>query len=180
MGRADDAEAAADRAAKAAAKLEGLVSAGSPAAEVHARLARRHRDSERCQRTTARLQRDFAWLMANWAARHDPAGLTRPVLMTAVAHTVRWRDALLSVRDQSGSEKLVAASNARAERAHELEMILGEGPSWEAAQGRSLRAVGVELSARWRRYGAAVERLDVQAVAAVPVHLGSGLRGGSY
>jgi len=179
VSRAEVAEAEAERAAEAAARLERLAASGSRAARIHVRVACRQRESERCQRTTARLQRDFAWLMAAWAARHDPESVSRPVLMNAVARTVRWRDALLLVRDWRGSEKLVAVSNESAGRAHELEAVLGEGPSWEATQGhRCLRAVGDELQARWPLYGEAVYRLGVQAVAAVPVHLGVSLTGG--
>lgn len=178
VSRAERAEAAAERAAQAAAKQERLAASGSRAAEMHDLVARRQRESERCQRTTARLQRDFAWLMAGWATRHDPDSVSRPVLMNAVARTVRWRDALLVVRDQRGSEKLVAVSNDSAGRAHELEAVLGEGPSWEATQGRFVRADGEQLRARWPLYGEAVDRLGVQAVAAVPVPLGPRLTGG--
>jgi len=176
--RAEAAEAAAERAANAAARLERLAASGSGAAELHARVARRQRESEQCQRTTAKLQRNFAWMMAGWAARRDPDSVTRPVLMNAVAHMVGWRDALLVVRDQRGSEQLVAVSNVNAQRAHELETILGEGPSWEATQGRCLRAVGAELEDRWPWYGEAVAALGVHAVAAVPMPVGTELTGG--
>lgn len=175
--RAENAEAAAAHAAQAAARQERLASSGSSAAEVHARLARAHRASERRLRAAAGLQRDYAWLMAGWVARHDPDSLARPVFMNAVARTVGWRDAVLSVRDHHGAEQLVAASDETARRAHELEMILGEGPSWDGGLGRCILVAGDGLKDRWPRYASAVASLDVHAVAAEPVHLGSDLLG---
>lgn len=175
--RAEEAELAAERAAAAAARQERLAALGTRAADVHARMANVHRTSEQRQRAAARLQNDYAWMMADWVARRDPDSLTRPVLMNAVAHAVGWRDALLSVRDHTGAEQLVAASDDTARRAHELEVILGQGPSWEASDGGSPQAAGTALEARWPLYGSAVAQLDVHAVAAVPLRLGADLVG---
>jgi len=131
-----------------------------------------HRRSEACQRAAERMHLTFSRRLARWAVREDADLLLRPVLMTAVANTAGWHAAVLSLSDRAGGEKLVAASDATARRAHELEVALAEGPSRDAALGQTPVARGAELQVRWPRFGPAVGELGVRAVAAVPVDLG--------
>ena len=65
---------------------------------------------------------------------------------------------------------VVAASDATARAAHNLEIMLGEGPV-HALAGKStpIRVAGPSLCDRWPRYGPAVTELGVQAVLAVPL-----------
>lgn len=137
-----------------------------------------HRRSEACQRAAEKMHLDFSRRLTRWAFRDDADVLLRPVLMTAVASTAGWHGAVLSLRDLSG-EKLVAASDATARRAHELEVTLNEGPSREALMGGQPVACGDELDRRWPRYAPAVIELGVRAVAAVPLDLGSRVFGGA-
>lgn len=151
-----------------------MASQGRPDAEVHARLAAIHRRSEASQRAAEKMHLTFARRLGRWALLEDADLLLRPVLMTAVAKTAGWRGAVLSLSDQAGGEKLVAASDETARSAHELEVTLNEGPTWDVLNGGLPVARGMELDARWPRYSAAVDDLGVRAVAAVPVDLGEG------
>jgi len=170
--RALVAEYAASRAAAWAVRQERLADAGGLSAEIHARLAVRHRESERCQRVAARLQRRYAWSLTSWMARKEP-GVARPVLLGAVAESAGWGGAVLTLGMPGETEALVSASDEEARRLHELEVAVGEGPSWEAMAGRCSSVSGPELSRRWPSYGAAVADLGVRAVAAVPVGHGA-------
>jgi len=169
---AEEARRAAEHAAEVAVRHERLVGAGSASAGVHQRIAAMHRRSEACQRAAEKMHLTFSRRLARWAARDDVAELLRPVLMTAVANTAGWHGAVLSLSDRTGGEKLVAASDATARRAHELEVALAEGPSRDVALGQTPVARGPELERRWPRFGPAVGELGVRAVAAVPVDLG--------
>jgi len=83
------------------------------------------------------------------------------------------------LRAASGREALVAASDARARRAHELQVVLAEGPTVEAAAGRTSIAYGYELERRWPRFGEVAFGLGVEAVAAIPVEDGPDHAAGS-
>ena len=176
---ADQAPRAAEHAAEAAARQERLAGAGTSSAPVHVRIAAMHRRSEAAQRAAERMHLNFARRLAGWSVREDADQLLRPVLMKAVANTAGWRGAVLSLNDATGAEKLVAASDATARRAHEIEVTLAEGPSRDAGLGRVALARGAELERRWPRYGPAVAELGVRAVAAVPVDLGCTYLGGA-
>jgi len=137
-------------------------------AELRARVAEMHRHSEECQRTAERVLSNFARRLERWAAREDAAVL-RPVLMGEVARTAGWGGVVLTLRDQDSRELLVAASDTTARRVHELQVVLGEGPTLEAAEGRTSIAYGHELERRWPRFGEIACGLGVEAVAALPV-----------
>jgi hypothetical protein len=73
-------------------------------------------------------------------------------------------------------EAVIAASDATARAAHDLEFVLGEGPAHLAlARGQTVQAAGTALCGRWPQYGPAVARLGVQAVIAVPLQPPPGL-----
>ena len=170
---AAQARRAATQAANAAAHRERLL-ADSPEelAELRARVAAANRRSEACQRTAERLLSTFARRLERWAAREDGAELLRPVLMREVARTAGWGGVVLTLRDGSGGETLVAASDQTARRVHELEVALAEGPSVDASLGRTSIAYGEELELRWPRFGEIAWELGVHAVAALPLDSG--------
>ena len=177
--RAEGAEQAAAHAAAAAQRQERIAARGGMAADMHARMAAAHRGSERRQREAARLQRGYARMLTSWALLADEGATAspRPVLMRAVTDRAGWRGSVLTLCTAAGVEELVAASDSQARRAHELEVSVGEGPSFDAMHGRSSLAAGLELRRRWPQYGHEVAELGVQAVASVPVEIGSGMLG---
>jgi len=169
---------AAEHAARTATIQERLTTPGAPSGDVHARLAAAHRRNERCQRAAKRMHEVFARRLETWLVRQVNEGGEQPHLMSAVASTVGWQGAVLTLYNHDGAERLVAASDQSARRAHQLEVILAEGPSWEAAHGREAAEHDHALERHWPRYASAVARLGVRAVAAVPLDLdGDDLRG---
>lgn len=161
---------AAEHAARAAAHEEGLIGSGATGAR-HQRMAAIHRRSEKRQRAAERLHETFARKLETWLGRQVGAGDEQPLLMSAVANTCGWQGAVLTLYSRDGTERLVAASDQIARQAHELEVALAEGPSWDAARGDASAENGTDLERHWPRYGPAVGRLGVHAVAAAPLDL---------
>jgi len=141
-------------------------------ADLRAHVAAMNRHSEACQRMAENVLSSFAGRLERWAARDDASPSLRPVLMGEVARTACWGGVVLALRDGSGGEALVAASDARARRIHEAQVVLAEGPALEAAQGYTSIAYGAELERRWPRFGEIAYGLGVEAVAALPVDCG--------
>ena len=169
------------RAAERAANAEGraaMLGADSAHAGRFAEIAAMHRRAEKTQRTAARLHRAHARRLALWAARDYPDSVP-PAFMQAVAGATRWQAAVLTLSDRSGSERLVAASDATARRAHELEMMVAQGPSLEAMHDQVPMVCGELLERRWPRFGPLARSLGVETVAAAPLSLGSNNGGGS-
>jgi GAF domain-containing protein len=161
------------RAAEHAARSEARAgSANSPSlASVHARVATLQRHTEQCHRLAARLHLDYAHRVQRWA-RHDAPG-DRPVFMNAVAATAESRGATLALLGANNTGALVAASDATARQAHDLELTLAEGPAYEATEtSEPTVATTTELAARWPRYGPAVHELGIQTVVAVALRAG--------
>jgi len=66
----------------------------------------------------------------------------------------------------------VGASDRTAQAAHDLELVMAEGPTLEAARsGVPVEAAGTAVADRWPRYGPAVAELGVHAVVAAPLGL---------
>jgi hypothetical protein len=66
----------------------------------------------------------------------------------------------------------VAASDDLARKAHDLELVMAEGPAGEAARvGAPVLVAGKALCDRWPRYGPAVAALGVTTVMAAPLGL---------
>jgi hypothetical protein len=161
------------RAAEHAARSEARAqSAHSPSlASVHGRAATMQRHTEEHHRLAARLYLDYAHRLQRWA-RHDAAD-DRPVFMSSVAAMAEARGATLALLGAHNTETLVAASDATARHAHDLEITLAEGPALEATDTSTpIVAITTDLSARWPRYGPAVHELGVQTVAAVALRAG--------
>ena len=166
---AEQAHKAAVQAATVAAHRERLAAdAPEGFAEMRARVAAMDRHTEACQRRAERLLSNFALRLEGWARRGE-AEVRRPVLMREVARTAGWGGVVLTLRDGSGGEVLVAASDAGTRRVHELEVALDEGPTVEAVQGCTSIAYGAELVRRWPRFGEIAGEWGVQAVAAMPI-----------
>lgn len=80
------------------------------------------------------------------------------------------RGATTTLRGHRHTAALVAASDATARAAHDLEIVLGEGPAVTAvAEGTSIELAGSALLARWPKYGPALAELGAQAVIAAPL-----------
>ncbi|MEV0261106.1 GAF domain-containing protein [Streptomyces sp. NPDC050617] len=155
--RAQRAEAAAERHELLAAK---------PGGEFHAQIAATHRRSAASQYSSARLQGAFADNTAAWArGRGAP-----PRFMAGVAEACGTRGAALTLVDSGQNQLAVAVSDEQSRAAQELEYVLGEGPSKDAASGRRpVHASGPAIEALWRGYGPALTSLGIASVAAVPL-----------
>lgn len=161
------------RAARAAAVAAGHEARATLAPEslrqLHGRMKDLHRQIEARHLTAARLSEVHAIRMERWL--DDAAGpALRPVFMAAVASVLGTRGATATLRGRRHAVVLVAASDANARAAHDLELVLAEGPATDVvAQGTPLTVTGAALLERWPRYGPAVAELGVHAVTAAPL-----------
>jgi len=161
--RAAYAGAAAARFEEQAALLpESLSQACLRAAALERRTQARHL-------ALARLQDQHAGLLRGWLGR--PGRLQRePAFIDAVAAAIGMPGVAVILLGTQRDEVVVAASDATARAAYDLEFVLGEGPAHLAAgRGQAVQAAGMALAGRWPQYGPAVARLGVQAVLAVPL-----------
>lgn len=167
-----------DRAARAEAVAErhelllgtvpesGEPESGEPDDELHAQVAARHRRTAACHRSSARLQEAFARRAAEWAVGQGK----RPRFMTGVAEACGADSAALTLVDSGHNQLAVAVSDEPSRAAQDLEYVLGEGPSRDAAAGLGpLRVTGPEIERRWPGYGPALISLGITSVAAVPL-----------
>jgi hypothetical protein len=100
----------------------------------------------------------------------------RPTFIDAVAAAIGMPSAAIILLAEERWEAVVAASDATARAAHDLEFVLGEGPAHLAAAcGQTIQAAGTALGDCWPQYGPAVASLGVRAVIAVPVLPPTGL-----
>ena len=113
--------------------------------------------------------------MERWL--RDP-GTLRPLFMAAVAATLGIDGATAMLRGHQHPVAAVTASDDVALAAHDLEVVLGEGPAAAAmAAGVPVQAAGASLLDRWPRYGPAVAELGVRAVIAAPLRVPAGSLG---
>ncbi len=130
-------------------------------AELHRRIEARHL-------ACARLHRLHALRLQRWCTS-DRATL-RPVFMAAVAQHLGMDNAAVTLFGETGEELLVAASDATARAAHDLELLVGEGPARDVLDGREFVAAhDAGLAGRWPQYGPALTDLGVRSVVAVPL-----------
>ena len=161
--RAVDAEAAAACLEEQAALLpEPLSQACLRAAALERRVQARHL-------AWARLRDQHAGLLRGWLG--GPGKLERePAFIDAVAAAIGLPSAAVVLLGTQPGEAVIAASDATAQAAHDLEFVLGEGPAHlAAARGQTVQVAGTALAGRWPQYGPAAARLGVQAVIAVPL-----------
>ncbi|MFD6157996.1 GAF and ANTAR domain-containing protein [Nocardia sp. NPDC060256] len=132
------------------------------------RMAELHRQIESRHLACARLHRIHALRLQRWRIG-DRAAL-RPVFMAAVAQHLGMDSAAVTLFGQTGAELLVAASDITARAAHDLELLIGEGPARDALDGRAfVTEEGIGMAARWPHYGPALTELGVRSVVAVPL-----------
>ncbi|MFG1792146.1 GAF domain-containing protein [Nocardia sp. NPDC049149] len=157
------------RAAAVAAKYEELAAQPPQSMrQIRQRMAELHRRIEARHRACARLHRSHALRLQRWALG-DRATL-RPVFMAAVAEQLGADSAAVTLFGPAGEELLIAASDGTARAAHDLELLVGEGPAHDALVSRECVIAGsTELATRWPEYGPAVAELGVRYVAAAPL-----------
>ena len=169
--RADLERERAARSAALAASYEARVRRGVESLRpLHARLAALYRRIEERHLASAQLHGAFAARMERWADLTD--GALWPVFLTAVAGVLGASSALAVLHGLQYPAAMVAASDRTARAAHDLELVMAEGPTLEATRtGAPVKAAGARLADRWPRYGAAVTELGVHAVVAAPLGL---------
>jgi len=165
-----------DRAARAAAVAQRhedqLAQVSEPMRTHHQRFADRYRQIEQRHLAAARLQALHAARLQKWAQDPHGHGELRPVFMAAVAAMLGVDSAAVTLFGRQRAQAMVATSDPTAQAAHELESVLGEGPTTDAtASGAVVVAAGPAVGSRWPRYGAAVAELGVLAVVATPLTL---------
>jgi hypothetical protein len=163
--RADRAAAvAADHTARAAGATE-------PLRELHVRMADLHRQAETRHRATARLAESHAGRLDRWLCLAGSEGTTSaPTFMDAILGAVGAPSAAAVLGGLRRDSIVVAASDATARAAYNLEVVLADGPATQvAAEGTPAAAAGEDLIQRWPRYGPAAAELGIHAVSAAPL-----------
>ncbi|WP_037318655.1 ANTAR domain-containing protein [Amycolatopsis orientalis] len=167
----------ADRAATVALRHESLLGTASEAMRsFHLRMAELHRATERKHRAAADLHAGYLDAVGCWADRaEEPAGVP-PAFMAAVAESSGLRSLVVTLFGTTESDAAVVVSDPLAARVHDLEDVLGEGPS----RGRPL-IPGVceeyELVRRWPQFGSAAREFGVRAVVSAPLGLATAMLG---
>lgn len=133
------------------------------------RIAAVQREVQERHLTSARLQDQYADRLCGWLrCAGEPE--RRPVFMDAVASAIGVRSVTVILLGTQRNEAVIAASDAIARAAHDLEFVLGEGPAHSAvAHGQPVQVADMTRCDRWPRYGPEVVRLGVRGVLAVPV-----------
>ena len=136
---------------------------------LHARMRDLYRQIEARHLAAVRVTELHAIRMERWL--NGACGqASRPVFMAAVASALGTPSAAATLRGRRHASVVAAASDATARAAHELEIVLSEGPAADAAAaGTSIAVAGTALLDRWPRYGPAVADLGVRAVTAAPL-----------
>lgn len=162
------------RAGSLAGRHERLAAAVAEARwrELHEKMAMMHRGLAQRHLTAARIHRAHAErLRGNLGLRADNIP---PAFMAAVAETSGADSALLSLFGHHQAEALVVTSDKIAAAAHDLEVMLDEGPGRDAVAGREMvTAAGEAMEERWPLYGPAAARLGIRAAAAAPLGMDS-------
>ncbi|RSN37625.1 transcription antitermination regulator [Amycolatopsis sp. WAC 01416] len=167
----------ADRAAAVARRHEGLLGTATEAMRpFHRRMAELHRATERKHRAAATLHSGYLDAVGRWADRPAEPAVVPPAFMTAVADASGVESLVVTLFGLAGRDSAVVVSDPVAARVHDLEEVLGEGPSRDTP----LRA-GVcsepELSWRWPRFGPAAREFGIHAVVSAPLGLPEALLG---
>ena len=165
------------RAEEIAARCEAESAAGPEhLRSLQARMAVLHRQMQTRHRTSAALHEAHAIRMEAWADGRGPA--FRPVFMSVVAAAMGVGSVAATLYGRRPAAVVTAASDALARAAHDLEIVLGEGPAVTAmTAGVPVSAVGGSLADRWPLYGPAIGELGVRAVVAVPLRHATGCLG---
>src|SRR5215469_5562396 len=92
-----------------------------------------------------------------------------PGLVEVIAAQLGTASALATLSGHHSLPAMVVASDRTARAAHDLELVMAEGPATEASGGALVTEVGTTLVDRWPHYGPAVAELGIQAVCAAPL-----------
>ncbi len=161
---------AADAAARAAKQEALLAIAPESMQPLHARLARLHRRTEQRHLASAAVHRLYAQRMAS-RRLYLPGSSGAMAFLAGVAGMLDATSALVTLRSER-AVVAVTASDEIARKAHDLELVMGEGPAREAATaGVPVLLAGNALCDRWPRFGPVVSELGVTAVIAAPLGL---------
>lgn len=158
------------RAAGIAERHERLTTtARETARPFHERMASTHRSSERRHRASAAMHAYYADRLQLWSAT-DVRDLTdAPTFISAVAEVTGSPSAAVTlITPESALGRgvtVAAASDEVAEAAADLEMVLGEGPTYAILSGTPHATCRAdELSRCWPLYGPAVAELGIRSV----------------
>ena len=131
-------------------------------AALHRRLEVRHLES-------ARLQELYASRLDIWTSGRDST-TAWPTFIDAIASAIGSRSAAVTLLTDDGIESVVAASDRTARLAHDVEFVMGEGPSHDVASTMlPLQVDGPALKQRWPRYGPVVAEYGVGSVISLPL-----------
>lgn len=146
-----------------------LPSASVPVSQACLRLASLQRQVQARHLAAARLQDQYAERLHAWLKREGEPE-RQPAFIDAVTAAIGMPSATVILLGAQHGEAVIAASDATARAAYDLEFVLGEGPAHLAiACGQAVQVEGTALGDRWPQYGPAIGRLGVQAVIAVPL-----------
>jgi len=135
---------------------------------VWVRLRDLHRQMEERHLAAARITELHAARLEMWL--DHPGGVLRPAFIAVVASSLGTPSATAALSGPRYAPTVVAASDATARAAYDLETTMAEGPAGDAATtGTSIAIAGTTLMDRWPLYGSAVARLGVRAVTAAPL-----------
>jgi hypothetical protein len=127
-------------------------------------MAESFRNTEKRHRAAATIHQTYGHRLATWKHRHTEA-TPRPVLMETIAAATSADSAILTVHGADHTETLVATSDARSRRAHDLEATFAEGPAHYVRETAStVHATQQECADLWPYYGPAVRELGVDHV----------------
>jgi hypothetical protein len=118
-----------------------------------------------------RARRDALWHRITHSARTSRDGCAAAVAAAAVAHLTDIDAAVVTVRGTGLTQLQLAASHGWAQRAEELQLVTGEGPSHDAYRSGQ-PALVPDLNAAdatWPAYADAAAGLGVSAVFAFPL-----------
>jgi hypothetical protein len=160
-------ERAALSAMRAAQQQEMAAGAAPALLATHARIAEMHRRAELRHLMSATIHEQLA---ARIGESHSDDTENHEPLMHAIAGLLGTSSALAMLGSQARVAAMVSASDRTALAAHDLELVLAEGPLTDAVGGTSpVLVAGSGLLRRWPRYGPAIADLGVQAVSAAPL-----------
>jgi hypothetical protein len=176
--RSAEARQRAAHAEASAARLEqraALPSASASLRQAWMRAAAVQRRAQERHLASARLQDHYAHRLRAWLGRAGEPS-REPAFIDVVAGAIGMHSTTVVLLGARRGEGLIAASDAMARAAYDLEFVLGEGPARLAvACGQAVQATGMAVHNRWPQYGPAAAALGVKAVIAVPVQPPAGL-----
>jgi len=170
--RATDEIRRADRAAATAASYESRsLSEPEYLRPLLAQTAALHRRAESRHRTSALLHEAHARRVEAWLTdARDRAA--RPPFISTIAATLGTSSALAVLRGPNQKPAIIASSDPTARAAHDLEVMLAEGPAKTVMAGHApVLATGKNLPERWPLFGPAVTELGVRTIIAVPLQM---------